>query len=135
MYGLAYVFHLHFMWQHPAPLWSAGHGDNIVIFCECVFVCELPWLPTCVSLHCTLYRPTRWASHCCNYRMSLGSVKPEDTTQEEMLKPVTTVELFLICKDHKSAAELKSVDIIQENVFSSTEAEAIGLIVQDGVNG
>lgn len=66
--------------------------------------------------------------------MSLGSVKLEDTTQEEMLKPVATVELFLICKDHKSAAELKIVDIIQENVFSSTAAEAVRLIVQDGVN-
>lgn len=62
-------------------------------------------------------------------------MEPEDTTQKEMLKPVATVELSLICKDHKSAAELKIVDIIQENVFSSTAAEAIGLIVQDDVNG
>lgn len=62
-------------------------------------------------------------------------MEPEDTTLEEMLKPVATVEPSLICKDHKSAAELKIMDIIQENVFSSTAAEAIGLIVQDGVNG
>lgn len=61
--------------------------------------------------------------------MSLWSVEQEDTTQEEMLKPVATVELSLICKNHKLAAELKTVDIIQENVFSHTAVEAIGLIV------
>lgn len=83
---------------------------------------------TSPCLYC--HKPIHWAADCC---MILGSVEQENTLEEEMLKPVAAVELSLICKDHKSAAELKIVEIVQENKFSSTAAEALGLIVHKDI--
>lgn len=49
---------------------------------------------------------------------------------QNTLKPVAAVDLVIRYKEREFSAEFEIVNIAQENVFSGTTAEALGLIVR-----